>query len=168
MYELFVKLFHISYAAIISFTPVTLDHNNQALHIQSMLTAPVTHEVEELIKSNYRFKVKKELTLIVNQKHVINREVIHTLSYDNGYRVNNSKVDHNDVQQAMGAVDILIPHVRFDEGDSLLLLLKARIVVDSNFTRSTGLATGVLWNYYVPRTEHQLHFTKGRFVYNEH
>ncbi len=167
MYELFVKLFHISYASIIGFLPNQLEYKDNTLAIHSVLTAPITEDVVQLVKNGYKFKVKNELTLIINAKHVRNRTMINTLSFGNGYKVNGIAIPNNKLQYAMGVSNVIFTQFRFDEGDIILIVLKARIAKDDTFTRSTGLSTGVIWNYYIPRIRQQWKYTKGEFVIYE-
>jgi hypothetical protein len=74
------------------------------------------------------------------------------------------KAPFDSIQQHIGTSAMLLPGLRFDSGDKIIVFIKAAILPDSAFTRSTRMRTDVLWNYYTPKRKEQLIFNGERFV----
>ena len=53
------------------------------------------------------------------------------------------------------------------ENEKIVVFIKASIVKDKDFYKSTGLNTTILWNYYVPRINKKFICKSGRLIETE-
>jgi hypothetical protein len=164
IYELFIKLLGPNLAAVLTLLLQEPQVAQDQLRLSAVLASPVTQETAALVQQHFTFSVDYAFSLIVNERKTFRLTARNSLSYDGGWKVNGQPVDAGVMQTAMGAVAVTLPACRFDEGDVLLVFVKASIVPDADFERSTELKTSILWRYFEPKAKRTYLYTKGRFV----
>lgn len=169
IYELFVKIFGAGIIGLIQFLPfITIyDTDNYSFSIETTLTSPVTKEAKRLAENGIPFHIQYDWSLIINDQRAYHQIITHELLYkDSTWFVdgNLKKIPFDSLQLQMGTSAMILPGLRFDNGDKLTVFIKAAILPDSAFTRSTRMRTDVLWNYYTPKRKEQLVFNEERFI----
>jgi hypothetical protein len=169
IYELFVKFFGAGIAGFIQFLPLTLvlDDAPPLLKIETTLTAPVTREAQLLVEKGMTLRIQYDWSFIVNDQRAYHQIVIHELRCkDSTWSVDGTvqKIPFDSLQKQLGISAMVLPGLRFDNGDRLTVFIKAAILPDSSFTRSTRMRTDVLWNFYTPKLKEQLVFNGERFI----
>jgi hypothetical protein len=163
-YDFLVWLFGSGIAALIAFLPVELTYTDNALVIEARLSNPVTEKTRKLVRQGLVLTVDYDCTVIINDANVYRRRQSNGLCFrDSTWKINECTVGERQIQTVEGSVRFKFESFRFDEGDEMLVFLKASIAPDSLFTLTTGLKTGILWNHYEPRCEKKFVFTKGSF-----
>jgi hypothetical protein len=168
IYELFVKLFGAGIVGLIQFLPFTLivDDTSPMFKIETSLTAPVTREAQQLVENGMILRIQYEWSLIVNDQRAYHQIVTHELRCkDSTWFVDGTvqKILFDSLQLKLGRSAMILPGLRFDNGDKLTIFTKAAILPDSAFTRSTRMRTDVLWNFYTPKRKEILIFNGERF-----
>jgi hypothetical protein len=169
MYELFVKLFGAGLAGLIQFLPLTLVLNDAPplLRIESSLTSPVTRETQQLVEKGMVLRIQYDWSLIVNNQRAYHQIASHALTHkDSTWSIDGTvqKIPFDSLQKLLGLSVMILPGLRFDNGDRITVFIKAAILPDSAFTRSTRMRTDVLWNFYTPKRKEQLFFNGERFI----
>jgi len=169
MYELFVKFFGAGIAGLIQFLPLTLVLNDAPplLTIETSLTSPVTKEAQLLVGKGMTLQIQYDWSLIVNDQRAYHQIVTHTLRCkESTWFVdgNAQKITLDSLQKQLGIAAMILPGLKFDNGDKITVFIKAAILPDSAFTRSTRMRTDVLWNYYTPKRKEQFIFNGERFI----
>lgn len=147
MFDFFVKIFASGIAGIIFFTPLSLEFKDNNLIINTTLENPITEDIDNLIDQGYILRVDYYCSVIVNDRKVFKTNIIKSIS----------KVDYN--ISHFSNIVILLDNVKIEDGDEVLVFIKAKIMDDAIFKESTGLDTTILWQNFVPRQ-------KKLFVYN--
>jgi hypothetical protein len=164
-YDFLVWLFGGGITTLIAFLPIQLSYRNDELFLEGRLANPITSETRKLLAQGFVFGIEYDCTIIINDAKTFERTVSNKVRYDNSqWRVNDDQVEEQHIQEAEGKVKFIFENFRFDKGDEMVVYIKASIMPDSVFTSSTGLKTGILWNYYEPRYEKKFIFRNGIFV----
>jgi hypothetical protein len=167
IYDFFVWLFGGGIASLLVFMPLQPEYRNDTLVIRARLANPMTAQVQRLVSHGMEFGIDYDCTVIINDAKTYGRSQSNRTSCVNGtWRVNGTATSEREAQARQGAVEFAFENFRFDKGDELLVYIKATIVPDTGFTASTGLKTGILWNYYEPHYKQKFVYRDGRFVAN--
>lgn len=169
IYELFVKFFGSGIAGLIQFLPLMLVLNEDPplFKVETSLTTPVTRETQLLVEKGMALRIQYDWSLIVNDQRAYHQIVTHELyCKDSTWSVdgNVQKIPFDSLQKQLGISAMILPGLKFDNGDRVTIFIKAAILPDSAFTRSTRMRTDVLWNYYTPKRKEQLIFNGERFI----
>jgi hypothetical protein len=169
IYELIVKLFGAGIAGLIQFLPFTINYDAvvSSLKIEATLTTPITKETQRLVENGVPLRIQYDWSLIVNDVRAYHQTVLHEFQFaKNMWIIDNvvQNVSIEELQMQMGSAIMILPGLRFDDGDRLTVFIKATILPDSTFTRSTRMSTDVLWNYYIPKHKEQLIYSGERFI----
>lgn len=164
MFDFFVKLIGSGIAGIIFFTPVIPELKDETLFIETTLTEPVTEDIHNLIIQGYEFNVEFYISVIVDKKKVYKRTFRRVLSYNDNWIINDEIVDFDQVQERFGLINITFEDINISDGDEIVIFVKAKIVNDFLFEKSTGLKTEILWENYIPRIKKVFKYTEDRFV----
>ena len=164
-YDFLVWLFGGGITALIAFLPIQLSYQNNELHIEARLSNPITSETRKLVSKGFIFGIDYDCTVIINDVKTFERTMSNKVSYNESqWIVNERPVQEPQVQTVEGNARFIFDKFKFDEGDEMIVYVKALIMPDSLFTSSTGLKTSILWNYYEPRYEKKFVFHSGAFI----
>jgi hypothetical protein len=165
IYDFFVWLFGSGIASLVVFLPVQPEYQNDTLVIRARLANPMTSQVHRLVSHGLEFGINYDCTIIINDTKTFGRSQSNRTTFTNGiWRVNGAATSEGEVQARQGAVQFSFEKFRFDKGDELFIYIKAAIVPDTEFTASTGLKTGILWNYYEPHCKQKFVYLDGQFI----
>jgi hypothetical protein len=159
-----VKLIGAGIASTLYFLPFQINYSDNLFSIETSLNAPMTSDIEQLIKKAYRFQIHYSFTIIINDKRTYSADKINSVGFHQKWQVNDSDVVYENVQKKLGHFSTQFNHFNFDEGDKLFIFVNAHILPDDNFTQSTGFQPGILWSYYVPRAQETYFYKNGAFV----
>jgi hypothetical protein len=168
IYELALRIFGAGIAGIIQFLPLSVDYRaaDPSLTVAATLTAPVTKEARRLVETGMSLRISYDWSLIVNDTRAYHKTTKHALQWKkNVWLIDNDTLTapFDTIQARTGHSVARFPGFRFDEGDHLLLLVKATLLPDSAFTAATRMRTDVLWNCRIPTRKECLVFTHGKF-----
>lgn len=163
MFDFVVKIMGSGIASLIYFLSMTFTVADDGLIMKTHLKDPVTEEILSVTKQEYSFKIEYYSSLIVNDKKVYKETMFHNLVYNDGWFINNEPVPADSIQQKMGQLKMLFEGYTPAEGDEILAFVKATIVPDELFKKSTGFNTKILWENYVPRKKSSFRFKNGTF-----
>lgn len=168
IYELFLRLFGAGITGLIQFLPFSVEYDAAAplLSTGTTLTAPVTREARRLVETGMSLRIDYSLSLIVNNVRAYHQSTVHKLEFAAGtWTVDDTlrNLPFDTLQRLMGRISIRKPGLKFDERDRITLFVKATILPDSGFTKSTRMNTDVLWNCRIPTRKETFLFTNGRF-----
>ena len=164
-YDFLVWLFGGGITTLIAFLPIQLSYQNNELLIDARLSNPITSETRKLVSKGFIFRIDYNCTVIINDAKTFERTTSNSVSFNGSqWMVNERPVQEQNMQEALGKVQFNFSKFRFDDGDEMVVYIKASIMPDSVFTSSTGLMTGILWNYYEPRFKNKFIFRSGTFV----
>jgi len=169
IYELIVKLLGAGIMGLIQFLPFTISYDAaiSSLKIETSLISPVTKESQRLVEGGMPLRIQYDWSLIVNNERAYHLTVLHELKFEQDkWIVDNTiqTVPMEELQKQMGNAVVILPGLRFDADDRLTVFIKATILPDSLFTRSTRMSTGVLWNYHIPKRKSSFIYTGERFI----
>jgi hypothetical protein len=161
VYDFFVWLFGSGITALVYFLPVQPVVRPDTLIIDTRLNNPVTAETRKLIGKGFTLGIEYHCSVIINESKTYERLATNAAFCSNeSLFVNGAGVADSNMQQEMGHAVFRFFKFRFDPGDEMTVYVKASIAQDSVFAASTGLKTGILWNYYEPRFEKRFVFTE--------
>lgn len=152
LHEFLVRLLGLGMAGLLQFQPASLAYLDDTLRVEAPLSGMITEEIRVAVRGGYGFAVDFTISIVVNDRKSFRSTWTNRLAYDGAWRVNGTGVAPDSIAARMGAGTAVFPRLRFDPGDDLLVLVTASIAGDSTFTRSTGLPTSILWNYYLPKS----------------
>lgn len=152
MFDFFVKIWGATLAGVIFFTPINIDFANNNLFIKTRLENPVTEDINKLIDQGFVFKVDYYCSIIINDRKVHKTNIIRSIGKDNYYTS-----DFSNIEIRLESVDL-------EDGDDIILFIKAKIVDDPLFKESTGLDTEILWKNFVPREKRYYTYIDKKFV----
>jgi hypothetical protein len=162
MYDILVKLLGAGISAIIFFSPVKVDYQDETILIDTRLHAPVTEEIAQLVERGFVFGLVYYISIIINDSITFNQNQIRRLSYrDRQWQVNNTVVTAEQIQQKMGKVNIVFTNINLKQDDRIVVFIKATIMPDTDFKKSVGMSTRILWNHYVPKQKKILRYDQG-------
>jgi hypothetical protein len=164
LYELAVKLLGLGIASTLCFLPPEISFTNNELFIQAHLNEPLTGDIQQLVHRGFALRIEYSYTIIINDRRTYTASAVNCVRWKNSYTVNDSAASTDQVQNRTGSSSVKFGNFRFDEGDKILIYVKAHVLPDEEFTQSTGLPTGILWSYYVPRTKANFCMHNGNFV----
>ncbi len=163
-YDFLVWLFGGGITTLLSFFPLQLAYHDDELRVEARLSNPITDRTRKLICQGLVFTVVYECVIIINDTKTYQRTQSNKVSFYNlQWAVNDRPVQENQVQSTEGSAQFAFHGFRFDQGDEMLVYVKASICPDSIFTLTTGLKTSILWNNYEPRCEKKYVFSNGTF-----
>jgi len=139
-------------AGLLQFQPVNLAYRGDSLRVEAPLHGMMTEEIRDAVRGGYAYAVDFTVSIVVNDRKSYRSVWRNSLAYDGAWKVNGTKVAPDSIAARMGAGAAVFPRLHFDPGDALLVLATASIAGDSTFTRSTGLPTSILWNYFLPKS----------------
>lgn len=154
-FNIFVKIFSVSIAGILLFKPISINYNDDLLVLETRLENLVTDDIDKLIKQGYIFKVDLYYSVIVNDKKVYKGNIIKSLSL-----TNYNKLSFGDIKVELSSLDI-------QNESKVLVFVKAKIVEDELFKKSTGFDTSILWDNYVPRIKEEFIYKDNQFIKSE-
>jgi hypothetical protein len=164
-YDFLVWLFGSGIAALIAFLPIKLTYTDNELFIEVRLSNPITDKTNKLVCQGLNFTIDYDCTIIINDAKIFKDQQSNRLRFfESQWQVNQYTVPLPMVQAIEGSAQFNFKAFHFDEGDEMLVYLKASIAPDSLFTLTTGLKTGILWNNYEPRYEKKFVFGNGSFL----
>jgi hypothetical protein len=144
--------------------PLNLEYSGNTFVVSARLKSPITEEILKLVKNDFEFKIKYNISLIINDRYTFRKETVNTLTFTNRFRVNDKEVEEDRIQEAMGNIKVSFSDFHFDENDHILIFIKATIEPDEQFAKATGLNTRILWNHYVPRIQVPYIYKNRQFV----
>lgn len=164
-YDFLVWLFGGAITTLIAFLPIELSYHDNELFIETRLSSPITTETRKLVMNGFVFGIDYNCTVIINDAKTFVRMTSNKISFnDSKWRVNDRQVQQPQVQGEEGKAQFIFDKFKFDEGDEMIVYIKASIMPDSVFTSSTGLKTSILWNYYEPQFKKKYIFKNGTFI----
>lgn len=104
------------------------------------------------------------MLMIINESKSYLRDTTITISEGNGYSINGAVVPDENIQTRMGTLTFRFDNSGLKDADRLEILVKANLVRDEEFKKSTGFETAVLWKYYVPRIKTVYRFAGSHFI----
>ncbi len=152
LHELLVRMLGFGMAGLLYFQPTALTYRGDSLRVEAPLHGLLTEEIRDAVRGGYGFAIDYSVSIVVNDRKSYRSAWTNTLTFDGTWKVNGAGVATDSLAARMGAGAAVFPRLRFDPGDELLVLVTAAIVEDSTFTRSTGLPTSILWNYFLPKS----------------
>lgn len=164
IYQYLVQLFGTDILWAISLFISMIGYHDNTLTVSVGMKQPVTMEIERLVQNGLKFRIEQNFNIIVNEQNSYERSIEKTLSWNNGWYVNEKYVDNNNLQNEIGATTYMFPNFIFNENDVILVFIKSTILPDEKFTLSTGLKTQVLWNFYSPSIKSEYVFKNAAFV----
>jgi len=164
VYEFIARVLGSGIANVILFLPFSLAVVGQAPTLDVRLAQPVTEETRALVEHGFVFGIDYYGSVLVNNRRTYSAHVIHRLSFDGQWRVDGDVVAEKEIDDEMGRVSFFFPQVTPADGDDLRFFVKATILPDEEFRQSTGMATRVLWNHYVPRRTETWSFESGAWT----
>jgi hypothetical protein len=169
IYEIFLRLFGAGITGIIHFLPMTVAYDSSALSLSvgTTLTAPLTREARRLAENGMPLRIRYDWSLIVNDIRAYHQSEQNELAFNNGnWRLDGKALDvsFDTLQKFMGQTAMQLPGVRFDAGDRMVVFVKAELLSDSVFTKSTRMETDVLWNCRTPALKESFQFSGERFL----
>ncbi len=164
VYEFIVKLLGAGIAAVVCFQPLTPEYTASVLTLSARLEAPITDEARALVGHGFVFGIQYYSSVIINDRKAFSARHVNRLARGEVWTVNGEESAEEDIQAKMGTARFSLSEVPLREGDELLLFVKATILPDEDFRRSTGMKTRVLWNHYVPRIKETWKYEHGRLV----
>ena len=164
VYEFIVKLLGAGIASTLYFLPFQIHYSTNLLSIEASLNAPITSDMEQLIKKGFNLKIQYSFTIIINDRRSYSANAINHITFYRKWQVNDSIIVNEHLQKKAGNAAAQFNHFTFDEGDTLLVFVNAHILPDDGFTQSTGFQPSILWSYYVPRAQETYLFKNGAFA----
>ncbi|MFC2082107.1 hypothetical protein ACFLQT_00090 [Bacteroidota bacterium] len=164
MYEFFVKILGGGISAVIFFLPLQVEYDNQTLTVKADLQNPVTEEVAELVQNGYVFSLDFYCSTIINNNKVFRQTTTKVLTYKNDWFIDSTKVKIDDILTELGELVITFNNIYLHDNDEIVIFIKTTISPDSEFKKSTGLSTRILWNYYVPRVLETYKYFNNRLI----
>lgn len=153
LHEFLVRMLGLGMAGLLQFEPAAPTFRGDSLRVDASLRGLITEEIRDAVRGGYGFAVDYSVSVVVNERKSYRSAWTNRLAYDGAWKVNGAVLASDSIAARMGAGAAVFPRLRFDPGDELLVLVTAAIAGDSTFTRSTGLPTSILWNYYLPKSE---------------
>ena len=168
IYELILRIFGAGIAGVIQFLPLSVGYQaaDPSLTAAATLTEPVTAEARRLVEKNMPLRIVYDWSLIVNDARAYRSSTLNELKWENNRWLLNGaplSASFDTVQYRIGRSIVRFPGFKFDEGDRIIIFVKATLRPDSAFTASTRMRTDVLWNCYIPTRKETFLFTNGRF-----
>jgi hypothetical protein len=163
-YDVIIKLIGAGIASVLYFLPFQLQYPNEILTVEACLTAPITHDIESLIKKGFNLRIQYSFTIIINDKRSYYVNGVNTIRLGQNWLVNDSLVPYENLQKSAGCSIAHFNRFKFDEGDKMMVFVNAHILPDEGFTLSTGFQPSILWSYYVPRLQEIFLFKNGAFI----
>jgi hypothetical protein len=164
LYELAVKLLGLGIASTLHFLPPEISFNTNEFFIHAHLNEPITSDIQQLVQRGFVFRIEYSYTIIINDRRTYTATAVKNVMWKNSYTVNDSAVSNDQVQNCAGSSSVKFGNFKFDEGDKVFIYIKAHVLPDKELTQSTGLPTGILWSYYVPRIKSNFCMHNGVFV----
>jgi hypothetical protein len=165
MYDFLVKLLGAGISAVIFFSPVKVDYQDNTLIIAARLNNPVTEEIAQLVESGFVFGLEYYLSIIINDSISFNQKQIKQLSYrDDQWQINDSIVTVAQIQQKFGEISASFSNIFLKQEDCIIVFVKATVLPDSDFKKSVGMSTRVLWNHYIPKQKIKVWYKQGKLI----
>ncbi len=163
MFDFVVKIIGSGISAVIYFLSFQFTIHESELQIDTTLKDPLTKEIVSLMEQGYEFQIEFYGSIIVNNKKVYKDTVVNSMAYNNGWFYNKTEIEYDSLQSVMGDVTLLFESYTPQDRDVISAFVKARIVEDSLFEKSTGFRTKILWENYIPRKKKKFRYTAGEF-----
>ncbi len=152
MFDFFVKILASGIAGIIFFSPLNLELKDTNLYIRTTLENPITEDIVDLINQGYEFKVDYYCSAIINDRKVHKTSIVKSIN----------STDYN--KSDFSNIEIVLKNVIINDGDEVLIFIKAKIMDDPIFKESTGLDTKILWQNHVPREKKVFVYSGNKFI----
>lgn len=165
IYDFFIKLMSTGLAAIIAFSPLIISYEGMNLTMQTTLSEPVTEEMLNLIEQGFELKILFYCSVIINDKKTIRTSFERSLKKkENLFIIDDKETSAEMINKKMGKVNFTFEGIELNNDDELLVFVKASIIEDEVFRKSTGMKTSILWEYYIPRIKKKFLVRNGAFV----
>jgi hypothetical protein len=164
IYEVLIKLTGGALISLIHFLPLSLHYTGDTLTVNTILTEPVTQECFNVVNQGLHLGIRYQILLIVNNAKSYKYDTTIVLTKEKDYSINKVTTPLCNIQNKMGAVVFCFANLKFKESDRVEVIIKANLLSDENFKKSTGFETSVLWKYYIPRIKTIYRYSENRFI----
>lgn len=164
IYEYILRLFGKDIVQTIAFLPLAIGYSDGRLDVGIQLTNPCTAETHSLVKQGFVFGIEYYISVIVGERKVRSATVIKKLRYTKEWLCNDTLIVDDSLQSAIGVIGIVLSGLDLQDRETVEVFIRASILPDKDFTKSTGLNTDVLWNCYIPRLHNMYVYDKGTLV----
>lgn len=168
IYEFFVKIAGAHISSLIYFILLNTSYTDTALTISAQLRSPATKEIVSIVKSGFIFKIRFYGSVTVNNQKVYRLEQIKRLSYkDSQWYVDDNLLSNEYFQDTLGRCTLIFNELPLKDHDQVVVYFSASVLPESDFEKSTGLTTAILWNYYIPHIKLNGSYNNGRLLLKE-